>query len=139
MSKNPKKTLLRMNSSATNICYHIMWITKYRKSLLTDNIQIELKSIVGQKCNQLNITMKAIEIMPNHIHIFIQSNPLISVSFIVNQLKGYSSYKLRKKFASLLKYKHLWTPSYYCETIGHINQATIIKYIENQKIFNKMI
>ena len=133
MSKNPKKNMLRMNSSATNICYHIMWITKYRKSLLTNNIQTELKSIPSQKCDQLNITMRAIEIMPNHVHIFIHSNPLISVSFIVNQLKGCSSYKLRRLFIDLQKYKHLWTPSYYCETIGHINQATIIKYINNQK------
>lgn len=134
MSKNPKKKLLRLNKSATNICYHIIWTTKYRKSLLTSAIRIELKEIIDYKCKQLNIALKAIEIMIDHIHIFIQATPLIAISTIIKHLKGYSSYKLRGMFIDLRSYRHLWTPSYYCETIGHINQATIIKYINNQTI-----
>ena len=78
--------------------------------------------------------MKAIEIMPDHVHLFIQAPPLLSVSVIVKNLKGFSSYKLRRSFIELTKYKHLWTPSYYCETIGHITHDTIIKYINNQKL-----
>lgn len=133
MRKNPKKNLLRMNKSVTNICYHIVWTTKYRKQLLTDNIQVYLKNILHDKCKELSINLKAIEIMPDHVHLFIQSTPLISVSFILKQLKGFSSHELRKSFIELRRYKHLWTNSYYCETIGHINQDTIIKYIKNQK------
>lgn len=134
MSKNPKKKLLRMNKSATNICYHIVWTTKYRKKLLSDDIQISLKNILYDKCNQLSIKLKAIEIMSDHVHLFIQTTPLLSISFILKQLKGFSSHELRKSFVELCKYKHLWTRSYYCETIGHINEATIIKYINDQKI-----
>jgi len=133
MRKNPKKNLRRSNTSATNICYHIIWTTKYRKPLLTDVIQLKLKEFLKIKCDQLQIVLKALEIMSNHIHIFIQSSPLLSVSFIVKHLKGFTSFKLRKSFVELNLYKHLWTPSYYCESIGHINQATVIKYINDQK------
>ena len=62
----------------------------------------------------------------------LKSNPTLSVSFIVNQLKGYTSYKLRKEFIFLKKYKSLWTSSYFCETIGLISEKTVRKYIKMQ-------
>ena len=71
--------------------------------------------------------------MPDHIHLFITSDPTISVSYIIKNLKGFTSFYLRKTFVSLNKFKALWAPSYYCETIGHNNEKTIIKYINNQK------
>ena len=85
------------------------------------------------KASQLNINIEAIECMPDHIHIFVKSIPNINISQIVKQFKGFSSYKLRKKYKFLNKYKALWTPSYFCETIGYINEKTIKKYISNQK------
>lgn len=58
----------------------------------------------------------------------------MSISNIVQLLKGYSSRILRQEFQHLTEYvKHLWASGYFCETIGTINQETIIKYIENQK------
>lgn len=74
------------------------------------------------------------EIMPDHIHIFISCMPICLVTNIVKQMKGYTSYILRKKFSELTKYKSQWTPAYFCESVGYINEKTIIKYIENQKI-----
>lgn len=70
--------------------------------------------------------------MNDHIHLFIKSNPNLSVSYIVNQLKGYTSFKLRNEFPSLKWYKSLWTQSYFCETFGFISVKTIRKYIRNQ-------
>jgi putative transposase len=70
--------------------------------------------------------------MSDHIHLFVKGNQNITISNIVKYLKGYSSYELRKKFIFLKKYKSLWTPSYFCETIGHISEDVVKKYIENQ-------
>lgn len=70
--------------------------------------------------------------MEDHVHLFIKSNPTLSISYIVQQLKGFSSYKIRK-YLNYHKTKAFWSPSYYCETIGHISENTIKKYIENQK------
>lgn len=130
---NAPKKLNRSLSFVTNISYHIIWIPKYRKKLLVDAVEIKLKKLLYSKAVQLNVVIKAIECMPDHIHIFLCSNPKFSISYIVKILKGYTSYYLRKEFLILKKYKSLWTPSYYCETIGHINEKTIIKYINDQK------
>lgn len=76
--------------------------------------------------------------MPDHVHLFIKCTPNHKISDIVKQLKGYSSYVLRKAFPIYrTKYKSLWAPSYYCETIGHISENTIKKYINDQWMVNK--
>lgn len=75
-----------------------------------------------------------LEIMPDHIHLFIKATPSDSIAHIVSQLKGYTSYILRSEFPHLKqRVPTLWTRSYYVETIGHISEKTILKYIEDQK------
>ena len=68
--------------------------------------------------------------MPDHIHIFIKClDHTTPISKIVNDLKGFSSYSIRKKYLYLKKYKAFWAPSYFLESIGHISRPAIIKYI----------
>ena len=65
---------------------------------------------------------------------YIRSQPTYAVHFVVNQLKGYSSVKLRKEFPKLKsRLPTLWTRSYFVESVGHISEDTMKKYIENQK------
>lgn len=65
---------------------------------------------------------------------FIKATPSDCVSHIVSQLKGYTANMLRKEFESLRReLPTLWTRSFYVESVGHISEQTIIKYIENQK------
>lgn len=116
-----------------NIAYHIVWIPKYRKRIIDEDIECRLKVILYEKSQTMNIRIVAIECMPDHLHLFIKSNTNYPVSFIVNVLKGFSSYILRKEFKYLRKNKNLWAPGYFCETIGNITEQTVIKYINNQK------
>ncbi len=132
-SKNLPKKLNRRNKSVTNISYHIIWTVKYRKKILIGEVELYLKQLIIEKAVQINLIVKAIECDNDHIHIFLVSNPTITISDILKYLKGFSSYHLRSKFPKLKRMKSLWTPSYYCETIGNINQQTIINYINNQK------
>ena len=71
--------------------------------------------------------------MPDHVHIFVSCTSSHSIVDIVKLLKGYSSFYLRKNFVYLQNIKSLWAHSYFCESIGCINEKTIIKYINNQK------
>ena len=119
-----------------NVCYHITWIPKYRKHVLVGDVKTYLQQILLYKAEQLSVSIEAIEIMPDHVHIFLRSNTYLSISIIVGQLKGYSSYMLRKKFRYLKTYKSLWTPSYFVETIGTISESTIKRYIELQQFRN---
>ena len=132
MKKNKIKKLNRHSSYVCNISFHIIFITKYRKKFLKGPIKKAIKQLLYAKSNSINIAIRAIESDLDHIHLFIEANTDITVSFICKSLKGYSSFHIRNMFLWLKKYKAFWSPSYYCETIGHINSDTIIKYIKNQ-------
>jgi putative transposase len=75
------------------------------------------------------------EIMLDHVHIFIKTTVNDSPAYIVSQLKGFTSFKLREEFPKLKsRLPTLWTRSYYCETVGHISEESIKKYINDQKL-----
>lgn len=128
------KKLKHNNTSVVNINYHIIWCPKYRRSVLVDGVETRLKELLPTIANESGCCVKSMEVMPDHIHIFIKGNPTIPIHLIVKNLKGKSSRILRDEFPQLRRrLPCLWTRSYYCETIGCINEETIKKYIENQK------
>lgn len=120
--------------SIYNISYHLIWCPKYRRKVLSGGVDARLKQLLNEKAKELGISIKKMEVMPDHVHLFVKANPTLPVQYIVNQLKGYSSVILRREY-SMLKSRlpSLWSRSYYCETIGHISQGTIERYIEDQK------
>jgi putative transposase len=114
--------------------YHIVWCTKYRRKVLTDVIQESLKTLILEKATELDYKIEAMETMEDHIHIFTQASVKDSVHRIVSQLKGYTSFKLREEFPELKsRLPCMWTRSYYAGSVGHVSEATVKKYIENQK------
>ena len=117
-----------------NVSYHIIWCPKYRRKVLIDGVDVRLKELLLEKAQMLEVTIERMEVMPDHVHLFVKANPQLPIHFIINQFKGYSSVILRNEFPKLRsRLPSLWTHSYYVETIGHISEATIKKYIENQK------
>ena len=120
-----------------NIGYHLIWCTKYRKKLIYGKVEHSLKCLVRYKCNSLGIAVGAMEVMPDHIHVFIHSRQVPDPSYIVQQLKGFTSLRLRQLFPSLQGRRGasaLWSKSYFCESVGHISQETVQRYIANQKL-----
>ena len=94
----------------------------------------ELKKICQDVAKDLKISIESIEVMPDHVHIFLKHPPTLPIHYIVQQIKGKSSRLLRLKFEWLKKrIPTLWTRSYFAESVGIINEDTIKKYIENQK------
>lgn len=117
-----------------NIGFHLIWCPKYRRNVLENKIEERLKVLLLKKADEIGISIEKMEIMPDHVHIFVKSNPTMSPHWIVQQLKGYTSRILRQEFAELrTRLPTLWTRSYYCESVGHISEATVKKYIEGQK------
>jgi len=111
---------IRKNHKVYNIAYHIIWIPKYRKHILKYQIKNRLIYYLFEKASNIGISIDEYEIMPGHIHLFIKSNSTLSISFIVNQLKGYTSYSLRKEFLWLKKYKSLWSQLAINESTIHL-------------------
>lgn len=121
-------------TSIYNCSYHIIFCPKYRRKVLVGDVEQLLREVLMEKAEASGWEISRMEIMPDHVHIFLKALPTDAPHFIVGQLKGYSAYKLRKQFPELKRRMGtLWTRSYYVETIGHISESTVLKYIENQK------
>ena len=129
------KNLKHNTTSVVNINYHIIWCPKYRRKVLVGEVETRLKKLLPELAEESGCTIDTMEVMPDHIHIFLKGTPTIPIHLIVKNLKGKSSRVLRSEFPHLRRrLPCLWTRSYYCETIGCINEETIKKYIENQKL-----
>ena len=114
--------------------YHFVWCPKYRRKVLTGGIERRLKELIKEKAEKMDCKIIALEVMPDHVHLFIQGNPRISPNSIIGQIKGYTSHNLRKEFKDLrTKLPTLWTRSYFVSTHGHISDKMIEKYIEEQR------
>ena len=115
------------------IAYHVVWCPKYRKPILIGPIADETKRLIEGICLQRNWSVLALEVQPDHIHLFISIPPATSVADAIKILKGSTARMLFVKFPELKKQLcggHLWSPSYYVGTTGNVSSETIQKYIE---------
>jgi putative transposase len=117
-----------------NINYHIVWCPKYRKSVLVGDVAVDLEALLREKAASINMKIEAIEIMPDHVHLFVSSIPTLPVHYIVQQLKGFTSHELRAKYENLrTKIPTLWSRSYYVGTCGFVSDTVVKNYIAHQK------
>ena len=114
--------------------YHIVWCPKYRRPVLTGEVESRLRQLLSEKAAELGMTIHALEVMPDHVHLFVESDPTRCVAEIVNRFKGFTSRVLRKEFAHLRsRLPTLWSRSYYAGTVGAVSETTIRRYIAGQK------
>lgn len=114
--------------------FHIIFCPKYRRKVLVNGVDERLKEILFEIAKTKDVEIKALEIMPDHVHIFIDFDPRLTLHKIVKDFKGISSRILREEFSHLKsRLPSLWTRSYFACSIGHISEETIKRYIENQK------
>lgn len=119
-----------------DIEYHIVWTTKYRYRVLEKKIAERAREIIRQTCNSMNVTIIKGAIGVDHIHLLLSCPPSLSVSKIVQQLKGKTSKILQTEFVELRrKYwgRHLWGVGYFCRSVGTVTRDMIKDYIENQQ------
>jgi putative transposase len=125
-----------------NLNYHIIWIPKYRKKLLIGKVVPFLKQIIEEQCNEMGLEMLALEVMPDHIHLFVSATPTHLPYEIVRRLKGNTSRRARQTFSDLnylgykIHYKEfpfLWARGYYIGSAGHVSQDAVKRYIMEQQ------
>jgi len=126
----------RTSSATYNINYHIVWCPKYRRGILKGKVEEFLKLCIYTIADTKDWVVHALEVMPDHIHIFISAPPFQAPTDIVKILKGVTARQLFMEFPELKKklWKgSLWSPSYYVGTAGNVSAETIKRYIEEQK------
>lgn len=112
--------------------FHVIFCPKYRRKVLVDGVEARLREILNEEADSLGAEAKDLEVMPDHVHIFIECGPRIVLHKVIKQFKGVSSRKLRNEYPWLKsRIPSLWTRSYFSCTVGHINENTIIQYIED--------
>jgi len=122
------------DTSVFNLGYHLIWCPKYRRAVLQDEIETRLRALLMEKAAEIEVSIEQLEIMLDHMHLFVKTDPSAAPHWVVQQLKGYTSRHLRREFPELRsKLPTLWTRSYYCESVGHISEKTVRRYIADQK------
>ena len=128
----------RKTSHSTYDCkYHIVWITKYRKKVLQGLVGERVRDLLRQICKEHEVEILKGHVSQDHIHLFVSVSPVLSVSKLVQYMKGKSSYKLmqeNKQISKLFWGRHLWARGYFVATSGNITDEVIMEYIKNQEI-----
>lgn len=117
--------------------YHLVWCPKFRYNVLKGNVEEALKKILVEICTRYEYEILELEVMSEHIHIFISAKPTIAPTDIVRTLKSITAIQLFKEFPALKKFYSrcgsLWSKGYFVSTIGKVSAETIQRYIQEQK------
>jgi putative transposase len=118
--------------------YHVVWCPKYRRKVLVGDVEIRLKEIISDICNELDAELFEIECDRDHVHLLVEVDPQFGIHRLVKRMKGVSSRILRQEFHSLkTRLPTLWTNAYFCATTGGAPIEKIKEYIQNQKVSNR--
>jgi putative transposase len=115
---------------------HVVWITKYRYKVLTEPIGLRLRDLIRQICAKNDAIIVSGTIAPNHVHMLISYPPNLSVSKLVQYIKGSTSRKLQQAFPALGKRywgQHLWARGFFAVSTGNVTTEMIQNYIANHK------
>lgn len=120
--------------SKYNCTYHIVFIPKYRRKVMFGNLRREVGETISKVCKMEGVTIIKAATLPDHVHMYVSIPPKLSVAKAVGRIKGKSALMLFDRHPEYrVKYdRHFWARGYYCETVGNVNETTIIKYIAEQ-------
>lgn len=105
-------------------CFHLVWKPKYAYSILTGRVKIECERVLRDIAGRHSLTLHALEVMPDHVHVSASFPPSLSASRVLQLLKGASSRELFRRFPRLRKTYwggHLWSPGKFYRSVGAVN------------------
>ena len=124
-----------------NCKYHIVFAPKYRRKVFFNENRLEIGKILRELCRWKGVNIITAEVCPDHIHMFVEIPPKLSISSFMGFLKGKSSVAIYQKWGNM-KYKYrnreFWCRGYYVDKVGK-NAVAIKRYIENQLYEDQMV
>jgi putative transposase len=128
--------ILSSNHATHSLGYQIIFCPKYRHQILTGAVEVELKHILIETCKAYGWLCHSLEVMSDHVHIFVQVNHKTAPVQIAQTLKSISAVHLFNKFPEIKQRKFwgsgLWSKGTYYASVGHISEDAVKKYIETQ-------
>lgn len=121
--------------------YHVIWCPEFRCSVLAGNAAAELAGILHDICDRYEYTVKALEVMEDHVHIFVDCPQTVAPCDIARTLKSVSAIQLFRRYPELKRFYgrcgSLWSRGYFISSVGHISEEIVKKYIEEQRKHEK--
>lgn len=116
-----------------NLQAHLVFVTKYRRNVLTHDMLTDVEAIVRDVCQDFDATLMEFNGEDDHVHLLVSYPPKVALSTLINSLKGVSSRRLRSKYDIKTHRNHLWSPSYYAASGGGAPLETLKQYIQQQR------
>ena len=116
---------------------HLVFVTKYRLDIFTAPVLSALRPVFAKVCSDFEVQLVSFEGERDHVHLLVNYPPQVSVSKLVNSLKGVSSRRLRQDCPEVAKHywkkKVLWSPSCFASSCGGAPLELIKQYIAQQE------
>lgn len=112
---------------------HVCWVTKYRYPVLVGEVAERTRELVRQVCERNDVRILKGHVSRDHVHVLLSLPPQLSVSKLMQYVKGKSSHTLQTEFKHLRQRywgRHLWARGYFCVSVGNVTDEMIAEYIE---------
>ncbi len=126
-------TYQHKRTSVTLLNYHFVWIPARRRKVLVGPVADQLHALIYEVAAELRCSVIALEVMPDHVHLFLSATPMLAPDQIMFRIKGRTSRTLRQEFPHLRSMPSMWTRSYFASTAGNVASETIRQYIATQR------
>lgn len=128
----------RGRSVVTALHVHLVFVTKYRRGVLNDDMLTLCETTMRSVCDDFEAQLVEFNGEEDHVHLLVEYPPKIAISKLVNSLKGVSARRLRFEFAGRVNRHsmngHLWSPSYFAASCGGAPISIVRQYIEQQQL-----
>jgi putative transposase len=121
--------------SVFEIHLHLVWTTKYRKAVLVGPVGHRLRELIREIFGAEDVQILKVHVSKDHVHLLVSIPPQVTISRLVQRLKGKTAYKMLHEFAPLRKQfwgRHLWARGYFCCSSGNVTDEVVAAYIEHQ-------
>lgn len=124
--------LRRGRHSASRLVVHLVFVVKYRHRILDAQHLARMEAVCLGVAEKMGFQLLEFNGEADHVHLLVEYPPAVSVSSLVNHLKGVSSRMLRKEFPLRPHGERLWSPSYFASSAGGATIETLKRYIAEQ-------
>ncbi len=119
-----------------DIQLHLVWVTKYRYHVLKGEVGLRARDLIRQSCSTREVQILQGSVGSDHVHLLVSIPPELSISKLMQFIKGRTSHLLQSEFPHLHKRywgRHFWARGYFCASVGTVTEETIRDYIANQE------
>jgi putative transposase len=120
----------------TRLTVHLVWVTKYRYTVLKGDIQKRCRELIVQICDSEDVKILKGVVSKDHVHMHVEYPPKLSISELMQKLKGRTSRKLQQEYSELQKRywgKHFWAIGFGGWSTGNVTEEMIQEYLEHHR------